>query len=562
MFTLDRRLRYQNHPGYSYILAAVSIWASWHVSEMRLGSLMSRQTFSAIGHLLADLFPPDLSVSFLNVGLRAIGVTLASAVLATGIAVLLGLPLGILASGQLWDGGDSQLTVWRGRLTAFTGVAPLTRSLLSITRSIPDLVWALLFVSAFGLGPLAGICALVICYTAILGRVYGELLDEVAGGPMRSLEAIGASRLQLLTAVLLPEAFPRLLAYTLFTFECCVRSAIVLGFVGAGGIGYEISLSMRLFEYGQVSTLLLLLFGTVLLIDASSRWIRYLISPQARQSDSFSPRGKQIAVATMVTLAAVGAAYAPFVFADIRFRADIGATAASFVRQFFPIDLSHVFLRHLGKGLLETLAISLLATVFGTLGALAFGPLAADTRRLDPDVTSTAAWSTAFRHTLSRATRALLAIERSIPDLVWALCCILAVGFGPCAGTLALSIHTMGVMGKLVADTIEESSPGPPRALRTLGATRLQTLLWSVWPAVRLTLFNYTMLRWDMNLRAATILGLVGGGGLGQLLYNSVQLGFYQQVGTAIVVICVVVLCSDYVASRSKYSCSSVWQSM
>jgi phosphonate transport system permease protein len=141
---------------------------------------------------------------------------------------------------------------------------------------------------------------------------------------------------------------------------------------------------------------------------------------------------------------------------------------------------------------------------------------------------------------------------RSIPELVWVLLCILAVGLGPFAGALALGLHTAGVLGKLYAETLEEVPPRPAEELRAAGASALQRLCWAVWPQARETLLGYTLLRWENNLRASTVVGLVGGGGLGLALYNNVQLGFYGRASTLVVVIYLLVAVTDALADRLR----------
>ena len=139
---------------------------------------------------------------------------------------------------------------------------------------IPDLVWALLFVAGIGLGPTAGTLALAVSYTALLGRVYADVFDETDVRPLEALEALGATRLQVFLFGILPQSRALLTSYTLYSFECSVRSAAVLGFVGAGGLGYEISLSMRLFEFPQVLTLMACFVLLLFLVDLASRGLR------------------------------------------------------------------------------------------------------------------------------------------------------------------------------------------------------------------------------------------------------------------------------------------------
>jgi phosphonate transport system permease protein len=129
---------------------------------------------------------------------------------------------------------------------------------------------------------------------------------------------------------------------------------------------------------------------------------------------------------------------------------------------------------------------------------------------------------------------------------------ILAVGLGPFAGALALGVHTGGVLGKLYADTFEEVSPLPLRGLRSTGATPLQILVWGVWPEARSMLISYTLLRWEMNLRASTVVGLAGGGGIGVELYNSVQLGFYPRVATLLLIVYAMVAATGRIGDRIR----------
>jgi phosphonate transport system permease protein len=113
-------------------------------------------------------------------------------------------------------------------------------------------------------------------------------------------------------------------------------------------------------------------------------------------------------------------------------------------------------------------------------------------------------------------------------------------------------VHTGGVLGKLYADTLEEVSPLPLRGLRATGASPLQLLVWGAWPEARRTLVSYTVLRWEMNLRTSTVVGLAGGGGIGIELYNSAQLGFYPRVATLILVVYVMVVATGWIGDRLR----------
>ena len=189
-----------------------------------------------------------------------------------------------------------------------------------------------------------------------------------------------------------------------------------------------------------------------------------------------------------------------------------------FVGEFFPPDVSAPFLRKVAVGAWETLAMSLLGTVLAAAAGLA---LALPASRLhDGDVARA-----------RTPTRLLLNALRSIPELVWAALLLISAGLGPFAGTLALAAHTTGVLGRLFAEAIENAPPGPGAALRAQGVGDLRVFLYATLPQVLPQLLSYTLYRWENNIRAAAVLGVVGAGGLGQLL--AFHMGLFHMGKTA-----------------------------
>ncbi len=502
-----------------------------------------RPTFDAraLGAFVRGVFPPDVSPPFLRVVGLAIARTLGIAVAGTALSVLAGLPLGILATPSLFRRGPLLAGERPGLLTALVAFASLAaRAFLRFLRAVPDLVWALLFVVGFGLGPLPGALALGVSAAGILGRVYADLFEGVPPGPVVALHAGGASRMQVFAAAIWPQAAPAVAAYTLYSFECCVRAAAVLGFVGAGGIGGEINLSMRLFEYGQVLTVSRRLRG---------RFQRNAVHGSGLLRGPVEGRIVRRAPALLwIALAALAFQQAGFL--GIAAPGLLGHFGR-FARQLFPPDLSAGFLASLIEPLWQTVSISVVGTAIGIAlgGALALpatATLLLD-RRDAPGMLGRAARLIAYS-----GSRLLLAMLRSIPELVWVLLCILAVGLGPFAGALALGLHTAGVLGKLYAETLEEVPDGPVEELRAAGASRPQRLLWAMWPQAREMLLGYTLLRWETNLRVSTVVGLVGGGGLGLALYNNVQLGFYPRAATLVLLIYLLVSVTDWLSDRLR----------
>ena len=197
---------------------------------------------------------------------------------------------------------------------------------------------------------------------------------------------------------------------------------------------------------------------------------------------------------------------------------DAAHSMGRFVAEFFPPDLSPAFLRRVGLGTLETLAMSALGTVMAAVVGLA---LTLPASRLHA---GQRAWA-------RPPTRLLLNALRSVPELVWAALLLISAGLGPMAGTLALAMHTTGVLRRLFADPVSNAPPGPAEALRTQGVGPLRVFLYATLPQVLPQLLSYTLYRWENNIRAAAVLGVVGAGGLGQLL--TFHMGLFQMGKTA-----------------------------
>ena len=189
-----------------------------------------------------------------------------------------------------------------------------------------------------------------------------------------------------------------------------------------------------------------------------------------------------------------------------------------FVAEFFPPDTSAAFLHKVAVATWETLAMSALGTLLAAAAGVALSLPASQTHPQDPARGRS-------------ATRLLLNMLRSIPELVWAGLLLIAAGLGPFAGTLALAMHTTGVLGRLFAEAVENAPPGPADALRTQGVGAVRVFLYATLPQVLPQLMSYTLYRWENNIRAAAVLGVVGAGGLGQLL--AFHMGLFHMGKTA-----------------------------
>lgn len=204
-------------------------------------------------------------------------------------------------------------------------------------------------------------------------------------------------------------------------------------------------------------------------------------------------------------------------------------------------NLDAAFLRKLWPAALETLAMSVLGTLLAVVGGLLLALPASKLHAEDK-----AGWRP--------ATRLVLNMLRSIPELMWAALLLIAAGLGPFAGTLALALHTSGVLGRLFAEAIENAAPGPAFALRVRGVPEGRVFLYATLPQVLPQLVSYTLYRWENNIRAAAVLGVVGAGGLGQML--AFHLGLFQMAETgsvlaAMFVLVAIVDVGSYAARRA-----------
>jgi phosphonate transport system permease protein len=210
-----------------------------------------------LARMLSDMFPPD-PTRLASVA-RALLETFQMAVVGTVFGIACALPLALLA-------------------TRTQSPHPLvyyaTRALISFARTVPDLIWALVFVIAVGLGPFAGMLAIMVDTLGFCGRFFAEAMEEVDPGPQEALCSIGASRLGTVVSAVLPAAFPSLINTSLYSVEKATRASVVLGLVGAGGIGIELKVAMDMFAYDQAATIILAVFALVFCVEQASARLR------------------------------------------------------------------------------------------------------------------------------------------------------------------------------------------------------------------------------------------------------------------------------------------------
>ncbi|MEI6226657.1 MAG: ABC transporter permease subunit, partial [Deltaproteobacteria bacterium] len=251
-------------------LALVGVLAlAWRGSEGNLGDLLTVDALRAFSDFVAGFFPPAHSAEFLAGIWRPLLQTVAIATVGMALALLLGVPLSLVAV-------DPRL---RASLGGRPGLPSIlvhrgARLLLAVMRSIPEVLWALLFVRAVGLGPAAGVLAIGVAYGGVIGKVFAEILESTPRGPAEVLGGAGARPLVAILLGLGPAARSTLASYTLYRFDCAIRASSVLGLVGAGGLGQELELSLKMLRYDEAATWVLALFALVAGVDGLSRAAR------------------------------------------------------------------------------------------------------------------------------------------------------------------------------------------------------------------------------------------------------------------------------------------------
>lgn len=244
----------------SLILLLMFAWSlfsvSWNAELLHLGGA------SMIMKIFKSLFNPEISSEILTLALKSAWITVVYAACGISISIVIALMFGILASGIMFKKKSKSL------------VAIFFKSLLGLMRSIHELVWAWLFVASIGLTPFAAIFALAIPYGGILGRIYADKFRDVDSKPIDALKSSGAGPIQTLFYGYFPLTLLDMLSYTMYRFECAIRSSTIMSFVGLGGLGYQIQLSLNDLNYNRVWSFLFFLILLVVLVDLWSSSIR------------------------------------------------------------------------------------------------------------------------------------------------------------------------------------------------------------------------------------------------------------------------------------------------
>lgn len=488
--------------------------------------LINEGGWNLVNSFLIAATRPQLDPEFLLLALDASIKTLAYAVCGSFLSVTLGFIGGLLSSEVWWR------SLYQRENRTPTTPWLFVRGCLSVPRAIHELIWGLFFVNIFGLDPLVGILAIAIPFGAITAKVFSEILDETPREALNALLNSGVSPINAFAYSLIPQAFLNLLSYSFYRFECSLRSATVLGVIGAGGLGYQIRLSLQSLRYEQVWTLLvatILLTGTT---DFLSGFLRRSFNAPTRldlnslKDKSLSAPGRFSRFGSQWGKVLVLMALALVVFCFWYVRPDFSKfysprtwrLLTEIIEDSWPPDFSE-FSQSLGLAS-QTLAMSVLAITFAGVGGVLLSFPAANNFLLPGGIFVNAARGVSgwWGLVVLFVCRFLLLVARAIPEPIWALLLLFALFPGILPGAIALGLHNFGILGRLMAEGIENLDDKPVRAIANTGVAAPQTFLYGVLPRTLPRFVAYLLYRWEVCIRSTVIVGLVGAGGLGRLL--------------------------------------------
>ena len=502
-------------------LAAVG-WSLWSAGVGR-EELVNPGGWTLLARFWAAAVDPELSAEFLAVTWRASLTTIAFAVLGTALSVAIGVVGGVLTSETWWRRPRT------GRLRPgwYAG-----RGLAGLPRGAHEAVWGLFLVNVLGRDPMVGILAIAIPFGAITAKVYAELIDEsAASGPYEALRAAGVGRVAALAYAVFPRTLGDLVSYAFYRLECSIRSAVILGMIGAGGLGLELSLTFQSLRYREMWTLIYALVAISALADL---W-----------GASLRRRG----TATGVSYS-LGAGAALVVAAFVQLRPDLGRLFAARTRDLLadiagsawppapPADGWGGLLRRAA----ETMEMSVLAIAIGGSMAVVAAFVAAR------------GGENLGRRTIAAGARLVLLVTRAIPPPVWALLVLFVMFPGPLPGAVALGIYNFGILGRLMAEVVENLDPRPGDALRALGARPASLFAYATLPLSVARFAAYSLYRWEVAVRETVVVGVVGAGGLGRLLEQQRAAFNYQGMLATVIALVALSIVVDLVSAAARRS--------
>ncbi len=516
------------------LAVGLSLFICLRANQVRPSALFDRDGLKSAADMLQGLLHPNLSSDFLYRVLQLSCESLFVGLLGTILAAILGTALALIAikvpelpdppvPRNLWQSISAALIRW------------VSRFVLGFFRGIPEIVWAYAFVRILGLGPGAAVLAIALTVGGSIGKLFCELAEAVDPRIIGGLRSAGASRWGIILHGILPQVRKQWVAYALFRMECNIRTGTILGVVGAGGLGSEIALSIRYFQFDRLATTLLAVLAFVVALEVLSSVLR------------------RVSIKWSLAFGIIGGAVS-FHYLDIPW-ADLLTGNLNGIWASATFELSFTYLGHVAVLMFRTVLMAWAATILAAVVAFLVAPLSTKTLLAKSYLQGTyqpRGWSRFLQRSLVMTTKMALQTMRAMPELTLALLFVVWVGPGAFAGILAIAIHNVGVISRLYTDVYEEVEPGPPRSLESSGSGPLTVWLFGVLPQVAARLVAFTLYRFEVNLRATITVGFVGAGGAGDALNNAIALFHMGDLTILLAVMLIFVTALDYAGDRLR----------
>ena len=499
-------------------IAAVALaWAAWRAGFDN--GIVNTRGFSSFAEFWSAAFRPELSVEFIRLTADAALTTLALAILGTVASILFAAVGAIVTSELLWKQHP---------------LRSLARGVLVVPRGIHEVIWALLLVQIFGFDPVVAVLAIAIPYGAVTSKVFAEAIDEADPQTFHQLRATGASRASALFYGVLPTIRHDLVSYSFYRMECAVRSAAVLGVVGVGGLGFQLDLSFETLRYNEIWTLI---FALMILSGGIDRWSSVI----RRSSEERVNRYSLVAVLVLVPLSVW--------WAGLGLSRLWGGRTATLANEL----IGELVRPRLGPGgwseliraTIDTVALSLLALAVAVVGGL-IAAIIARRRTERAHGASSPGRASGF------VMRFALLLARAVPAPMWAFLAVLILFPGLWPGAVGLGIYNLGVLGRLFADVIEDRDTAATDQLLLTGAGPTTALLYGALPSVAPRIVALALYRWEVIVRETVVVGVVGAGGLGQLINDHLVARDFSAVSGAVLALIALTVLADLVGSRLR----------
>lgn len=466
-------------------------------------------------NLIQRMLRPNLSYS--SEVFEKLIETIQIAIVSSIMGVILAVPFSLLTANNI-------------ALNKYLG--SVLSTIFSFFRTIPSLIWASLLVSVFSIGKFSGIIALTIIAFLMSLKLFREYIESINENQLNSTRSVGANPIQVLKYCVLPNMAQLSTSVFFIVFETNIRSATILGLVGAGGIGQIMWRDLNHLRYDNLATLILILFFTILLIDIASLAIRNALKKSSIRFKSIKSyktfKLTKLILTPIIMIGLLIVLYKSLNISYDRLLLGIGQ-GQQIISRMIKIDIT--YFPKLIAGIQESLFIALFATIVGALFAIVISYLTA--------------YNTSPKRRVSLLFKAIINILRTFPSIITAIIFFRGVGAGPLAGAMALSIYTTGVLTKMYSEVLESTEKNIKDSVIVTGASNIEAYVNGLIPHTFPTFLSLALYRLESNIRTSTILGIIGAGGIGTALSQNISWRNWEKVGFLLLGISIMVIVID-----------------